>query len=144
MSKEGQRHIKACQNLHEATGPSAVYDYANRNNITDWRECKGCETATPVADNTCLVCGGDLTGRPHVTEQTSDKIPTLTFLNDKATNGKLVFTAVKRTDPLFPGIDILVNGEHVATVEFSSVENEIRTLAWKPGIEDYATKTVYK
>lgn len=38
-------------------GATAVYDFARRENITDWRECKGCDAETPFVQENCLVCG---------------------------------------------------------------------------------------
>ena len=142
MSKTKSLHQKNCERLYQNVGQSAVYAYANENNITDWRNCRLCETVVPVDDNTCLVCGNNLSSEPHITEQTNDDLEPLTFINKTAAPQQLIFTAVKRTDPLYPGIDVLVNGERVATIECS--DNKIRTLAWKEGEEDYHKETVFK
>lgn len=51
--------------LYEATGPSAIYDFANQEGITSWSFCPPCEETTPdCEDNACLVCGSLKTPHP--------------------------------------------------------------------------------
>jgi hypothetical protein len=140
MSKT--KHKENCERLYEKIGPSAVYAYANKNNITDWRFCRRCETGVPVDDNACLVCGNNVSSEPHITEETNEDVVMMTFVNKTATSQKLIFTAVKRNDPEYPGIDVIVNGERVATIECAN--NQIRTLSYQEGNEDYTTEIVFK
>ena len=50
------RDIKIAQHLYELSGPTAVYDYANRRKWQHWRYCAGCDAVTPVVNEVCLVC----------------------------------------------------------------------------------------
>ena len=55
-----QEHYDKCVTLYEKGGASAVYDYANENDINTWEYCEPCDAETPSIDlegNTCLVCG---------------------------------------------------------------------------------------
>jgi RNA polymerase subunit RPABC4/transcription elongation factor Spt4 len=49
-------HIEVCRGLYEKSGSSAVYDYANENNLS-YKHCKPCEADTPNVDNVCAMCG---------------------------------------------------------------------------------------
>lgn len=152
MSKEGQRHIKNCLKLYggadvpSVNGPSAVYEYANKEGITDWRYCKGCEADTPTADDTCLVCGGFQEGRPHATEtrevetEGDDDFQVKFKINGKT----FVLSAHHRTDPNYPGIDINVNGKVAAVVEYSSTDKAIKVRSYDEKSDEPITNITYK
>ena len=42
---------------YEAKGATAVYEYANKIGIKEWKHCLECDAKTPHIDNECLVCG---------------------------------------------------------------------------------------
>jgi len=152
MSKEGQRHIKNCLKLYgglnapSVNGPSAVYSYANKEGITDWRHCKGCEADTPTADDTCLVCFGNQEGRLHVTEarevetEGDEKFEVKFQIKGKT----YVLSAHQRTDPNFPGIDINVNGDTAVVVEYTSTDEEIKIRTYTKESDEPVTNLTYE
>jgi len=47
-----------CQEVYEASGQSAVFDYILSNHPeTAWDYCEPCEIQSPMLDGDCLVCG---------------------------------------------------------------------------------------
>jgi len=119
--------------LYNESGPNAVYDYANKLKITDWRKCNPCNAVVPVVHDTCMCCGNDLTNVVHVTEQDSDDEYVL-HLSVGDLGETVNFSAHIIKEPNYPGIRINVNGQLVAIVERS--EGIIRTCAYKEGQDE--------
>ena len=105
---------KVCKKLYAEFGSSAVYEYAKRFGITDWRKCSGCNAVTPVQDEECLVCGQNLSNEPHAAEKE-----------------KFEFRAEESTDLNFPGLRIYFNGVLMAICEYEPFKKEVRTIAYQ-------------
>lgn len=153
MTNKDKKHIEECIVLEHRFGPSAVYNYANENGITDWRNCPNCNASTPVVDNSCLVCGSDLTNLSHTTEDNSnidelykEDYPNPDILSFMAmVNGEeSEFTAYKRTDPSFPGLEVRFNGIIVAIIEYNSVKKEVQTVAYTGNNDEPTSITLFK
>ncbi len=56
--------------------------------------------------------------------------------------GKL--TSSEITDSCYPGINIRLDGQLVATVEYDSITKAIRTINYKSTQDEYSSITVYK
>lgn len=130
LFKEADEIDKICKLLYEQFGANGVYAYANKKGITDWRHCSQCESSVPVFKDSCLVCGHDLHGVVHVTEEPNDNDDELlltAFPKGKA----FVFKAKRNTDSNFPGFSIYVNGQLVTIVEYDALQDSLRTIAYK-------------
>lgn len=136
-------HFNYAKILYAAEGQSAVYSYANKEGITDWRYCKACDCDSPCVAEMCLVCGQELTDVPHSAEA-NDKESENLELEFQVGNKEIVFSAHKRLDPNYPGIDIKINGVLIAIVEYTSTDNAIRTIAYTEDDDEPKTITNFK
>lgn len=50
------KHIAKAEKLYQDKGATAVYDYANKNNIP-YEYCKACAASVPHINHNCLICG---------------------------------------------------------------------------------------
>mgnify|MGYP003466456162 CR=1 len=120
---------KICQLIYEQFGQSGIYTYANKKGITDWRHCSQCDCAVPVFKNDCLVCGQNLEGKVHITEEHDENhdLSLIAFPNGKT----FEFKAKRNIDPNFPGFSIYVNGQLITIVEYDALQESLRTIAYK-------------
>lgn len=119
------QHIKACEKIYEKDGQGAVYDYANKHKIKDWRYCKGCEAMTPVVKDTCLVCGG---GSFEV-----ENTKPINFVVETEQDGCMIFEVLTSKDPNYPQVEVKINKQTVVVVEYESSNRTIRTMHYPPG-----------
>jgi hypothetical protein len=56
--KANQEQYNECVELYNKIGPSAIYEYAEKNGITSSSFCELCDVDTPDTDDDCCLCCG--------------------------------------------------------------------------------------
>lgn len=136
MEKKKVNHAKVCRGLYEKIGSTAVYDYARKNKLTDYRLCDGCEASTPTYENSCLVCG--LRSSVEIVNNGHVKI-------HNAQNEKLIeFTSKPVKDSGYSGIELFVNGKLAVILEYDLMKDAIRIHTYDDKDENPVSKTFKK
>lgn len=143
MEKKNKKinHAKACRKLYEDIGPSAVYNYANKHKLRDYRFCKSCAVHTPTLNHSCLVCGSDLS-LEMIEGITS--LPTAGIrLHNTDAKEPIEFVFGTNTDPNYPGLKLTVNGQTAVILEYDTIKKQIRIHTYTEK-SDEPVSLVYK
>ena len=142
MKKKNKKvdHAKACRKLYEDIGTSAIYDYAVKHKLTDYRYCKSCDANTPTHNDCCLICGSDCSIEIIEGESRVSMAGIRLHGIDKK---PLEFKVRINTESYFPRLDLLVNGKTAAILQYDQIKNQIRIHTYEEGGEE-PVSSVYK
>lgn len=139
---------KRLYNAYQKGGASAVYDIANKLKLP-YSFCKACDCETPTITHITSVCGVCGTVKREPTNNTDKRVtfPKLKGGEQFLMTGFMKFipfgkkkerkiTATNHADPNYPAINVTVDGELAAIVEFDTTTNEFRILTYTSGDPD--------